>query len=160
MISLRTLHLLAAVLAALLLLGAAGLLFWYFRPGAAHQDRLFVRLAGVTLKAEVADSPAAQVRGLSGHAPLADDEGMVFLFRHASSQRFWMKDMLFPIDIIWIRHGQVVDITANAPVPSGSGQLPTYAPNGPVDTVLEVKAGFAAAHGVVPGTMVGLEKME
>lgn len=50
----------------------------------------------------VAATPDIREKGLSGHAPLAVNEGMLFLFDDVRTKQFWMKDMLFPIDIIWI----------------------------------------------------------
>jgi uncharacterized protein len=114
-------------------------------PEAAAVQGIVTLGEGIRVSVEVARTPAARARGLSGHAPLGEDEGMLFLFDEADRYGFWMKDMLFPIDIIWIRDG-VVD-----------GALPSYAPREPADTVLEVRAGFAADRGVVPGLSVGVE---
>lgn len=156
----RPLQTAAYVLAGILLLAAVGVAVWYFRPGSSRDGRVYVRLGGTVVRAEVASSPAAHVRGLSGHAPLAADEGMLFLFREPAIQSFWMKDMLFPIDIIWLRGGRVVDVTADAPAPAGSDPLPIYSPKELADMVLEVPAGFAQAHGVVPGMVAGVERAE
>ncbi len=51
---------------------------------------------------EVADSRYLQEKGLSGHSPLKPNEGMFFVFDTPSKYGFWMKDMTFPIDIIWL----------------------------------------------------------
>jgi uncharacterized membrane protein (UPF0127 family) len=112
---------------------------------------------GLRVRVEVARTPTARARGLSGHAPLGEDEGMLFLFETADRYGFWMKDMLFPIDILWIRDGVIVDVTSEASVPGPDGALSSYAPREPADTVLEVRAGFAADHGIVPGLSVRME---
>lgn len=51
---------------------------------------------------DVADTPESRERGLSGKKSLNLDEGMFFIFQKSDNYGFWMKDMLFPLDIIWI----------------------------------------------------------
>ncbi|MEX0916501.1 MAG: DUF192 domain-containing protein [Candidatus Spechtbacterales bacterium] len=103
-------------------------------------------LAGTTLNVEVADDAIERAQGLSGRASLQPNTGMLFLFGEPVLASFWMKDMNFALDILWIRDGVVVDITQNIPAPTGD-ELPTYQPNEPVDMVLEVNAGWVAEHG-------------
>ena len=113
----------------------------------------------VTVYLEVARTDAERAKGLGGHAPLGETEGMLFAFERPAVYAFWMKGMLFPIDLMWIEKGQVVYVQANAPHPDPAdtdGTLPIYAPNSPAAYVLEVNAGFAAAYGIGPGTPVQL----
>src|SRR6185369_7191082 len=58
-------------------------------------------IAGRNIKVELATMRAEQEKGLSGRSSLAPDEGMLFVFS-GGAPRFWMKDMNFPIDMIWI----------------------------------------------------------
>lgn len=103
----------------------------------------------------VAATEATHEKGLSGKAGLAADQGMYFIFDHPDQYVFWMKDMRFPIDIIWISKGTIADITTDLPAPTaGQVELPTYGPRVPVDRVLEVQAGFAKAHGLRIGLPV------
>jgi len=82
----------------------------------------------------------------------------LFLFPVESQYAFWMKEMLFPIDILWIRDGVIEDMTVDVLVPSpDGGELIRYFPIVPVDTVLEVPAGFAARHGLRTGMAVTVE---
>lgn len=113
--------------------------------------------AGTILKVEIADTAGARSTGLSGHAPLAEDEGMYFIFPVPAIYPFWMKGMTFPIDIVWIRGEKIVGISENAAVP-GSGGIQIYSPPGLVDRVLEINAGAAKALGLVEGKMVKLVK--
>jgi len=113
----------------------------------------------VTVYLEVARTDAERAKGLGGHAPLGETEGMLFAFERPAVYAFWMKGMLFPIDLMWIEKGQVVYVQANAPHPGPAdtdGTLPIYAPNSPAAYVLEVNAGFAADYGIGPGTPVQL----
>ena len=51
---------------------------------------------------EVADTTQARAKGLSGRSCIGQNEGMLFVFNQPGFYEFWMKDMKFPIDIIWI----------------------------------------------------------
>jgi uncharacterized membrane protein (UPF0127 family) len=106
-----------------------------------------------TLTVEVADTALTRMRGLSGRTGLAPDHGMLFVFPTAGSYGFWMKDMQFPLDFVWIADGTVVGITPDVPAPTSSmlSALKTYYPPSAVDTVLEIKTGEAARIGVAVG---------
>ena len=103
---------------------------------------------------DIADTPALRERGLSGRKLLLNDQGMYFIFDHPDVYPFWMKEMNFPIDIIWIgEHMSVVDITKSA---SPSSFPQTFVSSVPALYVLEVQAGFAERHGVKIGDQVVL----
>lgn len=103
---------------------------------------------------EIAATPPTRTQGLSGHLPLEDDEGMLFLFEWPDRYGFWMKDMLFSLDIIWIRDGLIVDISTDVPAPQPGEEIANAMPREAVDAVLEVNAGFAARHGLRLGLPV------
>src|SRR5574337_1763101 len=71
----------------------------------------------VTIRVEVARTAREQARGLGGRASLPRGEGMLFPFDAIERRTFWMKGMLIPLDIVWIREGKVVTINANIPPP-------------------------------------------
>ena len=68
----------------------------------APEDIKYVQIGGQSVRVDLAISPEAQERGLSGRAGLADGEGMLFVFAQPGRKMFWMRKMNFPIDIIWI----------------------------------------------------------
>jgi hypothetical protein len=76
---------------------------------------------------------------------------VVFVYDHDEQYRFWMKNMRFPIDILWIKGNIIVDITKNIPIPSGS-DLPVYFPEVPVNIVLELPAGTVDTYGITTGS--------
>ena len=97
-------------------------------------------------------SPVEQDQGLSGTPPLAADQGMLFLFPSATKLMFWMKDMNYSLDIIWIgADKRVVDVSKNL-APDTYPKI--FSPKLPAQYALEVSSGFAEAHDVVPGTVV------
>jgi uncharacterized membrane protein (UPF0127 family) len=107
--------------------------------------------------AEVADTSASRAQGLSGRKGLSADEGMLFVFEHSGKYGFWMKDMLFPIDIVWINEdGIVVHVVHNA---TPASYFVTNPPQTFVNTpdakyVLEVASGQAEKFGLYLGTKV------
>jgi len=103
---------------------------------------------------QVVSSPKDMEMGLSGRKKLSGEEGMLFQFGQGANliPKFWMKDMLFDLDIIWIKDNIVVDISKNLPSPKNkSDTLPTYQPKTNVDTVLEVNAGWAEEYKIKIG---------
>lgn len=112
---------------------------------------------GNAISVEVADTQAARERGLSGRACIQAGQGMLFTFDEAAIHPFWMNEMRFPIDIIWIRNGVVVEVAADLPPPSETFWVPaTHQPSEPADMVLELKAGEAARLGLSPGTPIDI----
>jgi uncharacterized membrane protein (UPF0127 family) len=116
------------------------------------QQHTTVAIRGPSIVAEVARSSAEHAQGLGGRDGLAPNTGMVFPYTEARRLSFWMKGMRFDIDIVWIRDGRIVDISAFVPAPRAAqtsimDAIPQVAPREPADTVLEVVAGTARARG-------------
>lgn len=119
----------------------------------------WVSIRGVHIEVELARSRAEQVQGLSDRRKLGWGHGMLFQYREPGFQRFWMKRMHFPIDIVWIRDDHLVQVSHRvpaAPPDTPDDQLPTYATSELVDCVLEVSAGLAQASGWRRGDAVEL----
>lgn len=114
--------------------------------------RIQVNVAGVTVQATLAQTPKEHARGLSNVPSLRPDEGMLFLFSEPTMQQFWMKEMRFPIDIIWISAERRVIAMHESIAPSTYPEL--FSANAPVIAVLEVPAGWAAAHNATVGSPV------
>lgn len=113
-----------------------------------------IRINDLAISVEIADSPDEWNRGLSGRAALPHDRGMLFIFPKPGIYPFWMPNMHFPIDIIWIGQDlRIVDITMNVP-PDSYPQR--FSPRSPAQYVLEVHAGFAAHHNIKVGDSVTL----
>lgn len=106
------------------------------------------------LTAEVCDTLPLQIKGLQGHTSLTENNGMLFVYDSDAIRTFWMKDMAFPIDIIWIDKSQhVVDISANVP-PCHAEPCTLYRPQQTIRYVLEVKAQLAKKWHITSGTTV------
>lgn len=104
----------------------------------------------IPLMLELSKTAKQWEHGLSNRSDLGDVDGMLFIFPRYHIPIFWMKDMQFPIDMIWISDGKVVDITHNAEVET-SDKLPTYSPRVPINMVLETAAGWAEQNNITVG---------
>ena len=146
-----------ALLVLLILFGLAAAIMQTTTPRVSIEQKksALVRIGSTEVSAEVVNIPAARERGLSGHAPLGASEGMLFVFDKEDEHGFWMKDMLFSIDIIWIDSSyNIVSIKENA-TPESYPEV--FYPASPVKYVLEVSAGFAATHSIAEGSKVVVE---
>ena len=111
-----------------------------------------VTIGSTSFAVEVADTPELRQKGLSGHEPLAERTGMLFVFDTEDRWGIWMKDMRFSIDIVWAdAQGTVVGVVHNA-TPESYPKV--FEPPEPARYVLELPAGAAAAHGVVEGAQI------
>ena len=118
-----------------------------------------VKISGKTINVEIADTEEKRKQGLSGKQKddFKDDSGMLFVFETIGRPIFWMVDMNFPIDIVWIANEKIVDIDVNVPHPESNtppNSLPRYSPSQSVEYVLEVNAGFTEKHGIKVGDKV------
>lgn len=115
------------------------------------------------INVEIADTNEKRMQGLSTKSSLADKEGMLFIFEDKDiSPFFWMKDMSFPIDIIWINDAKIVQVDKNIPAPgvqTPDSELTLYKPAQPIDYVLEVSAGFSEENDIKVGDMVNLSSV-
>ena len=117
-----------------------------------------VVIQGQTLAVEVARTSATREQGLSGRASLEPGTGMLFIHSEPEILGYWMKDMNFAIDILWLHAGRIVDISHRVPPPATpDADLPTYGPRVAADAVLELPAGYARAHGFDRGQRVTIE---
>lgn len=123
-------------------------------PVLQDRQRIEIDLNKHSLTVETVTQPASIELGLSGRSSIGAD-GMLFIFNRDQETKFWMKEMQFDLDMVWLRDGQVVGVTANVPAPSPNIQrqaLPLYSSPGLVDMVLEIPAGKAAEWQIVTGT--------
>lgn len=132
-------------------------------PAPTAQPAKIVKIDTTDISVEVADTETDREKGLSGRTYLPEKSGMLFSFgQKRVSAIFWMKEMLIPLDIIWIADGKVVKIDKNVPFPKdgvSDKELSTYSPGTLIDYVLEVNAGFADKNGIKVGRSVDLSKI-
>ena len=111
-----------------------------------------ILIGGVLLTVELAETTSAQEKGLSGRQSLPNDHGMLFVFDHEDNWGFWMVDMRFPLDIIWFNSNRQEVFVEQDLSPCTPQFCPVYTPDAKAMYVLEVNAGFVAAHHITVGT--------
>lgn len=107
-------------------------------------SRRRVQANSCVFQTETARSAFKQYRGLSGRKQLATNGGMLFLFSKAEEQAFVMRQMYFPLDIIFIRNHRVVNLYNNLP-PEGKTPAVIYHSGALADAVLEIAGGQSRA---------------
>lgn len=121
-----------------------------------YREDMKVRTDSKALKAEVADSLAEQGKGLGGRDCIDEDQAMLFILDRTGQHAFWMKDMKFPIDIIWLSEDKrVVQIQANI---SPDSYPQTFKNDKPAKYVLELKAGQASRLGLAEGSTLRFQE--
>lgn len=116
--------------------------FFILIPNYSNQSSSTVTFPDKTvINVELAKNSLEKARGLSNREELALDHGMLFLFTKPEIPTFWMRDMNFSIDIIWLLDGKIVDVSPNVPIDK---QL--HSPQKPINQVLEVNAGLIDRH--------------
>jgi M6 family metalloprotease-like protein len=111
-----------------------------------------ILIAGVVLTVRLATTLPAQEKGLSGLSSLPSNQGMLFVFDHMDYWSFWMVGMKFPLDIIWFNAAGKVVWTEPELQPCSQYNCPAITPEAMSMCVLEVNAGFIAAHHIRLGT--------
>lgn len=109
---------------------------------------------------EIVNTPERMQQGLSGRKKLNNDQGMLFDFSGLQERRpgFWMKDMKFDLDLVWIKDKKIIGITPNVPRPkSVDDKLPSYYPSGDINQVLEVNAGWSEKYKIKVGDEIKLK---
>ena len=91
---------------------------------------------------ELARNPQEWAKGLSGRSQLPESSGLFFVYPSSEPRSFWMKGMVFPIDIIYIDEAEtVVKVERDVPPMEEHGDLKFYPSGVPIKYALEVNAG-------------------
>jgi uncharacterized membrane protein (UPF0127 family) len=105
-------------------------------------------------KAEAPESQAEFDKGLGGRPCILSDEAMIFPFTRPGQYAFWMKDMKFPIDILWISANHIVVAEKINLQPSTYPKKYANPASLPAEYVLEIKANLTKQLNIKPGTIV------
>ncbi len=153
----RAPHMRFAAFAALFLAGsiaAASVATLRSSSSAPHQPQREIVVGGDTVRVWISDTSESRARGLGGRERIAGDEGMLFVFPANGRYAFWMKDMRFSIDILWIASdGAIVDIEQSVRPESYPH---SFVPQRDARYVLELPAGYARVHKLAIGDRISL----
>ncbi|MEO5646703.1 MAG: DUF192 domain-containing protein [Candidatus Paceibacterota bacterium] len=159
------------VLSILLAIGVAviGLLFLHFSFGAPFSHTVSMQLVNgdgkyasvlhaptVDIPVAIANTDQSREQGLSGTTTLPPDSGMLFVFDTPGKYGFWMKDMSYGLDFVWLDANlTIIDITPDV---AAISYPKIFYPSQPVVYVLEVNEKFSTAHGLTIGQKLNLSQ--
>ena len=137
------------VVLVLLLLVAIAVLFFALRPAPIQQEGR-VCFGEQCFKVKLALTLGEQSRGLTGQRVIPENQGMLFIFDKEKDSSFWMKNMLVPLDIVWLNQNQEVIFISKNNLPCGQN-CPLITPGKKAKYVLEISTGLADRIGLVGG---------
>lgn len=140
----------------LLSIGALLVLFLRFWDRPRPEEGMYteVSIGKVSIPVTIADTEALRTQGLSNTAFLTEGTGKLFIFDEVGMYGFWMKDMRYAIDIIWIDENRTIVGVLDTITPD---TYPTvFYPPVPVRYVLEVPAGFSKQYGIAEKQLLRL----
>ncbi len=116
-------------------------------------------VAGQIFQLEILSTEDQLRAGLGGRESLPQDTGVLFAFSQPQSLTFWMKDVLFPLDVLFFdADGVITDVHSMVPEPRISDALLSrYASSATVVYALEINGGRAGELGISAGDMVQLQ---
>jgi len=115
-----------------------------------------LEINGEVLDIEISADALSRTRGLSNRESLCENCGMVFIFGKESKYTFWMKDMNFPLDILYIQDDEIVEIFKDVQVLDNADEFTEIYPDVNADKVLELNAGWCEAYDVQVGDKIEL----
>lgn len=141
-----------AVLVAVLIIG------WYARYFSGREicninrdlRQTTISAKGANIVAEIAENEEDKVVGLSGRKCLGEENGMLFVYHNTGDYKFWMKDMNFAIDMIWLDDEKNI-VTIKSKVDPDTYPR-SFGPDRPAQYILEVNSGFAETADWTVGT--------
>lgn len=119
-----------------------------------------IRIGGQETRVLVADTPARRLKGWSDRKNMGKYGGMLFIFPESGRYAMVMRDMRFPLDIVWLDGNKIIDIAPNlSPEPNvPEEKLTIYGARASSTMVLELPAGFRDRTGLKIGDTVEIIK--
>jgi uncharacterized membrane protein (UPF0127 family) len=112
--------------------------------------------SGAVYSIEIARTPEEQAQGLMFRESLSERSGMLFPFADSAPHKFWMKNTMIPLDMIWMDgSGRVLFVSADTP-PCKADPCRDYGPDVPAASVLEIAGGMAKKEKITVGSTIRL----
>lgn len=119
-----------------------------------------VTIKGHDFQLIIAKTEEEKQIGLSKHEKPDEDKAMLFIFEKKDYYRFWMKDMKFPLDIIFISDDRISKIVEDAKPPKSGTELTIYPASEPVNKVLEINSGLSKKYNFKAGDKVEIKNVK
>jgi len=145
------------ILLIILILGIVLLSFLGIKKN--NTDGQTATINGIKFNLEIAETENEKTVGLAKYQSIEKDFAMYFPFDQKDYYSFWMKDMKFPIDILYIDNGKIVAIFKNVKNPkSQNEELKIYKPEQLASSVLEISAGLSDKYNFQIGDTIKINK--
>ena len=143
----------------LLLVILAILFAFYMQPNSMQEVQIHTKKTSYNLLVEVSKSPKDLAQGLMERSSLTEQEGMLFVYDEDTNPSFWMKNMLIPLDILFIGNDGIIKHIEKEvpPCKVQDDQCIRYTALEPIRQVLELQSGFTSKYGVEIGDRVNLK---
>ena len=141
------------ILSGLILVVVLFIFYFKYLEKNSNYSTGFIEINQKIINIEIASSPINQYFGLSKRKSLCADCGMLFIFTDKQIREFVMRNMEFPLDIIFIADGRIINIAENLE-PEGNNPINKYKSIAPADKVLELNGGYCQKHGIEVGDSV------
>jgi hypothetical protein len=123
--------------------------FWFFAKPAQPRTICFENNC---FNLEFALTQQQKAIGLMNYIELTSETAMLFVYNQPQTVGIWMKNMHFPLDIIWLDENlNIINLVKNAPPCQVDQACPSYTKNIPTNYVLEIKAGLIDQFGLELG---------
>ena len=118
-------------------------------------DTTKVSISSYIIDVELAETNTQKSIGLSNRNNLCENCGMLFLFDDLKLHNFWMGEMRFPLDILYIRDNEIVEIFENIPIMTDNDYTRIY-PDINANRVLELNAYWSQKNNIKVGDKINL----
>jgi len=130
----------------ILLMIVIGIFFWREQSRLSNKNNT-LSINGQSVDIQLADTEKLRYQGLSGQKKICEFCGMLFIFPEKKVENIVMRNMNFPLDIIYIDENKIIKIDANL-LPEGENPNTIYSSEFPVDYILEVNSGFTDKYNI------------
>ena len=141
----------------LFLLLVGGVVFYQLNQSQMKKTNGKVTINKQIFNIEVVKSDNDKQIGLTKYSAIMDNQGMLFVFDNPDINGFWMKNMKFPIDIIFIKDDTIISFVEKAPIADPKKDPTIYNPDAPVNYVLEINDGLIKKYNIKKGDKVKIE---
>ena len=120
------------------------------------KNNAVVKINNAKFKVELAQTPQERYQGLSNREELKSNKGMLFLFDDYKKRTFIMRDMKFPLDIVWIKDDTVLQCDKNVQILASDGSFTLINTKYDINIVLEINAGKCDEFDIKQGDIVDI----
>lgn len=121
-----------------------------------NKPEILLKLPNKNISLIVVNTREDKMRGLGGIDSLPNDSAMIFVFNEADRYGIWMKDMKFPIDILWLDENYKINHIESNVSPLTYPKV--FIPPTNSMYILEVNTGFVENNGLKIGKVLNFSK--